>query len=133
VEQPEIVVLDTHKWIYWVHGDKRLPSREALRLDAMTSGIVVPAICQIEVAQLHFRGRIDLGVPIGDWLRWASNYQGVEIYPLTLEVAALAYSLPNSFHSDPADRMIVATARLLNADLLTDYGLIRRYEGVRTP
>ena len=93
----------------------------------------MPAICLTEVAQLHYRDRIDLGMPLSSWFAVALTYPRVEVFPLNPEVAAEAYSLPGSFHNDPADRMIVATARLLDADLLTDDGLIRRYEGVRTP
>ena len=63
----------------------------------------------------------------------ATSYPRVEVYPITPAIAVGAYTLPGEFHSDPADRLIVATARLLDAELLTDDGLIRRYEGVRTP
>ena len=133
MEQPQVVVLDSHKWIYWIHGDKRLPRQELERLDSRNEVIIVPAICQIEVAQLHFRGRIDLRVPLFDWLNSATNYPGVEVFPISSRVAAQAYSLPGTFHGDPADRIIVATARILDAVLLTDDRLIRNYEGVRTP
>jgi PIN domain nuclease of toxin-antitoxin system len=95
--------------------------------------VFVPAICLTEIAQLHHRGRIQLGMSVSSWFDVALNYPMVELFPLNASVAAEAYSLPGSFHNDPAARMIVASALLLNADLLTDDALIRRYEGVRTP
>jgi PIN domain nuclease of toxin-antitoxin system len=102
-------------------------------MDSMQTGIVVPAICQVEVAQLVHRKRISLQLPIDEWLSLAIGYPGVRIEPLSATIAAEAYALPGAFHGDPADRLIVATARILDADLLTDDGLIRRYDGVRTP
>jgi PIN domain nuclease of toxin-antitoxin system len=72
-----------------------------------------------EVAMLDSKGRIGLGIPCEDWLHHASTAPGISVSPLSLDVAMESCRLPKEFHSDPADRIIVATARVLGATLVT--------------
>ena len=72
-----------------------------------------------EIAMLSSRNRITLDKPAGAWLDEAVNASGVAIEPLSAAIAAESCYLPNRFHGDPADRMIVATARVTNAVLMT--------------
>jgi len=129
--RPRQVVLDTHKWIYWVQGDPKLPLLEAEKLLSLRNGgILVPAICLVEISQLCDRGRIQLQLPLAEWFGTALAYPGTELVPITPAIATEAYALPSSFHRDPADRLIVATARVLNVELMTDDQLIRGYPHV---
>ena len=100
--------------------------RERERLSSRNERVIIPAICLVEISRLHSSGRIRLLRPLAQWFEMATSYPRVEVYPITPAIAVGAYTLPG-------DRLIVATARLLDAELLTDDGLIRRYEGVRTP
>jgi len=68
---------------------------------------------------LASRGRIVLGKSISLWLDEAMAEPGPAIEPLNQQVAIESYALPEVFHPDPADRMIVATARVTGAVLMT--------------
>lgn len=72
-----------------------------------------------EVAKLVEKGRLTLNRPVADWISAALNYPHVTLLPLTPEIIVDLTQLPSGFHTDPADQMIVATSRVLGADLLT--------------
>ena len=128
-----MIVLDTHIWIWWVDGNANLTDayREWIAAEE-SSGIVVPAISCWEVAKLVENGRLAFSIAVEDWLRGAVSYPGVSLYPLTQEVAIASTRLPPPFHKDPADQMIVATARLLNCPLVTMDSKILAYPHVVT-
>ena len=79
----------------------------------------IAAISLWEVALLASRGRIVLGKSISLWLAEALADPAPAIDPLSPQIAVEACSLPEAFHRNPADRMIVATARITNAILIT--------------
>ena len=72
-----------------------------------------------EVATLVERGRLSLDIALGDWLEAAAHPRSVRLVPITPAIAAGVAELPESFHRDPADRIIVATARVMGIPLLT--------------
>ena len=123
------LLLDTHVWIWLVKGDPTLApaTRDRVRAAANTENLRIAAITLWEVAVLASRRRIELGEQTLPWLEDAVARSGVVVEPLTPRVAAESYQLPGSFHRDPADRMIVATARLIRADLMTRDGPILNY------
>jgi PIN domain nuclease of toxin-antitoxin system len=94
--------------------------------------IGVPAICCVEVAALAARGRIVLDRPTLDWLSDALDQPRVELLPLSPAVAVKAADLPATLPGDPADRLIVATAVLESAPLVTKDERLRGFAGVRT-
>ncbi|MDP1698749.1 MAG: type II toxin-antitoxin system VapC family toxin [Xanthomonadaceae bacterium] len=129
-----MIVLDTHTLIWWVSGDTRLAATaKALIEDTLTGNgqVLVSAISAWELAMLVQRGRIALAMELDDWLRAVESIEGVAIVPITARVAAQSVNLPGEFHKDPADRMIVALARELNAPLITADEKIHRYPHVR--
>lgn len=75
--------------------------------------------------------RLDLGRPISQWFALALDYPGVQLLELTPEVAIDANNLPGELHKDPADRIIVATARTRGCELLTADHKIRHYPHVK--
>ena len=81
--------------------------------------ILVSDISLWEVATLHSLGRIRLTIPLRDWLEKAVAPPLVRRIGISPAIAAELATLPDSFHRDPADRIIVATARTLGATLLT--------------
>ena len=89
----------------------------------------IAAISLWEIALLASRGRIVLGKSVGLWLEEALADPGPAIDPLSPQVAIEASSLPETFHRDPADRLIVATARVANATLMTRDRRILDYAG----
>ena len=121
-------ILDTHAWIWWINQDARLGRSVIERLDTLPVGRR-PRVCDIslwEVAMLAERGRLVLSVPLLEWFEAAAHPRSVELVPVTPAIAAKVAELPTSFHRDPADRLIVATCRVLQAPLLTHDRLITR-------
>jgi PIN domain nuclease of toxin-antitoxin system len=116
-------------WIWAVTGDQTIsPSiRQRIRLSLKKSYVLVPAICVWEVGMLWRKNRIRLKEPLLEWVRTALESSGFSLAPLTGEIAVESCLLPGTFHSDPADSMIVATARLEKALLLTRDSRILEY------
>lgn len=115
-----MIVLDTHIWLWWVHGDVRLPRPHADYVERnAATGIGVSAISCWEVAMLDAAGKFALSEPIETWLRQALRGSGVRVLPLSPKIAVEATRLPAPFHRDPADQIIVATARIRDCPLVT--------------
>ena len=115
-----MIVLDTHVWVWWVHGDSQLPQTHRERLqENEASGLGISIISCWEVAKLVEYGRLILPVPVDDWLNQALSYPGVQLLDLTPRIAVESTQLPQPFHRDPADQIIVATARVHNCALMT--------------
>lgn len=115
------LLLDTHAWIWWVDQDRRLGASTITALDRMPSG-QRPFLSDIslwEVASLVERGRLELDVPLSDWLEAAAHPRSVRLVPISPAIAAELAALPETFHRDPADRVIVATCRVMDLPLLT--------------
>jgi PIN domain nuclease of toxin-antitoxin system len=122
------VILDTHIWVWWLLPDSPLPDRERRSLDriATDKGILLPAICQWEAQMLHRKKRIELPLPFSTWLRRATSADMLTVLPLNADTVIAINDLPASFHGDPADRMIVATARAHDLPLATHDEAIKR-------
>lgn len=115
-----MIVLDTHIWVWWVHGDAKLPPDFAAYIQANEgTGFGVSAISCWEIAKLVEYGRLSLPVPVGEWLDWALDYPGVRLLELTPRIAVESTQLPGTFHRDPADQLIVAAARVYDCPLIT--------------
>jgi PIN domain nuclease of toxin-antitoxin system len=115
------LLLDTHVWLWLVADspDLSTAARNAIERAAAAGALRIAAISLWEIALLAARGRIVLGKSVGLWLDEALADPGPAIDPLSPRVAVEAWSLPEAFHRDPADRLIVATARVVNATLMT--------------
>ena len=118
---PDLLLLDTHVWLWLVAGSSEVSAEGRHMIDrAVAAGALrIAAISLWEIALLASRGRIVLGKSVGLWLEEALADPGPAIDPLSPQVAIEASSLPETFHRDPADRLIVATARVANATLMT--------------
>ena len=127
-----MIVLDTHIWIWWVHDDPRLPPghRDYIR-GHEADGLGVCAISCWEVAKLVERGRLGLPAPVREWLARALGYPDVQLLELSPSVSVESTQLPGMFHRDPADQIIVATARLHRCPLVTLDQAIRAYPHVQ--
>lgn len=126
-----MIVLDTHIWIWWVHGDSQLPLSitEYIKQEEQ-DGLGISAISCWEIAKLVEHGRLDLPLPVGEWLTKALNYPGMRLLPLSPAISIESTQLPGVFHKDPADQMIVATARIYGCGLVTMDQSIRAYPHV---
>jgi PIN domain nuclease of toxin-antitoxin system len=126
-----VIVLDTHIWVWWVDGGTPLPPDylALLQVEA-ANGFGVSAISCWEVAKLVELGRLQLALPVYQWLTQALQ-PPVQLLPLSPEIAVGSTQLPGTFHRDPADQIIVATARHFGCPLVTMDRLIRAYPHVQ--
>lgn len=115
-----MIVLDTHIWVWWIHGDSRLSSDYVRWIQAHEeTGLGISVISCWEVAKLVERGRLVLPVSTADWFDRALSYPGMTLLELTPRICLESTQLPGTFHRDPADQMIVATARMHDCPLIT--------------
>ena len=114
-------LLDTHVLLWWLGAPERLSEEQRAVLDGASAEqpLLVAEISLWEIAMLASRGRIRLQVPLQSWLEAATAPPLVRSVGITPAVAAEVAALPESFQRDPADRILVATARVLEATLLT--------------
>ncbi|MHB8533782.1 MAG: type II toxin-antitoxin system VapC family toxin [Solirubrobacteraceae bacterium] len=122
-----VILLDTHAWLWWVAAPDRLsPSARQTLADASTVGISTFSV--FELATLVRRKRISLDRDLRDWVRRALSEERVEAIAPGPEIALAAAQLDrDEFPGDPADRLIFATARTLEAPLLTRDRRIRAF------
>ena len=125
-----MIVLDTHAWLWWVSDPDRLGRAARKQLEA-SDRIGVASVSCFEVAAAAAKGRISLDRGALDWLHQAIALPRLELLPLTPAIAVKATEL-GRFHGDPADRLIVATALLESAPLVTKDRRIRKYQAVVT-
>ena len=114
-------LLDTHILIWWLNDSNRLsPAQQKVVASASAeSPLLVSDISLWEVSTLYSLGRIQLTIPLRVWLDKAVAPPLVRRHGISAPIAAELATLPDSFHRDPADRILVATARVLGATLLT--------------
>lgn len=124
-----MIVLDTHVLVWVVNGSDRLGAvaRQQVEQAARTGGIGVSAITPWEVALLAEKGRLRLGREVSAWLDDALALPGMRLIAIEPSIAVASTCLPGQFHADPADRLIVATARHHGAPLVTADAAILAY------
>jgi PIN domain nuclease of toxin-antitoxin system len=128
-----VILLDTHIWIWWVAGDARLTAAQRQHLeDHEATGLGVSVISCWEVAKLVELGRLVLRCSVDQWIKGALAYPGIRMLYLTPRIAIESTQLPAAFHRDPADQIIVATARVRRCPLLTADARILSYSHVTT-
>ena len=128
-----MILLDTHIWIWWVDGSARLrPAYQRLLAQEEPQGLAIAAISVWEVAKLVEKGKLAFTLPVDEWVRKALAYPGITLINLTPDIALASTQLPGDFHPDPADQLIVATARVMDLALLTEDARIQAYPHVRT-
>jgi PIN domain nuclease of toxin-antitoxin system len=130
-----MLVLDTHVLLWWATGDLKQVSPKAMTLikqELKAGEIVISSISAWEIAMLLGKGQLILSMELEEWLATIAQIDGVMFYAVDNEVALKSALLPGEFHKDPADRIIVATARKLGATLVTADEKIRAYPHVKT-
>jgi PIN domain nuclease of toxin-antitoxin system len=130
----DLLLLDTHCWLWAQLGVIQRLSRSgltAIRHAEVHGNLRVSVISIWELAMLEKRGRVALPMNVRTWVDQALQKPGIGIAPLTPEIAIESVHLPGELHGDPADRMLVATARVLGATLLTKDPRLLQYAGQR--
>lgn len=125
-----MILLDTQVVVWLFQDDARLGSKSEQLIEQNRTGnkALVSAITPWEISMLVDKNRLDLGRDVLSWISSALAAPGVALAPISAEIAVEAGRLTGGIHGDPADRLIVATARVLACPLLTsdrrllDYG-----------
>jgi PIN domain nuclease of toxin-antitoxin system len=113
-----MIVLDTHIWLWWIAGDYSSIGEKRIEILENEDIVAVSAISCFEVAWLESHKRIELNVKKEEWFDLALDGSGIIMLPVTPEIACIAVELPEH-HSDPQDRIIIATSLACNALLLS--------------
>lgn len=116
------LLLDTHIWLWYSQGDaERLHASSVKKIDdaRRRDGLLVSAISVWEIGVLHSKGRIQLSAPLRDWAIKALDAPGITLVTLDADTAAESTLLPGEPHGDPADRFLIATARIKSVVLAT--------------
>ena len=128
-------MLDTHTLLWWANGDRAKlspPATEAIAVEYRDGVMLVSAITAWEIAQLVDRGRIALASDLSAWLAILEAIPTVAFVAVDTEIGVKSVELPGIFHKDPADRIIVATARKYGVPIVTADEKIHGYPHVAT-
>lgn len=127
-----VIVLDTHIWIWWITQSPKLTDQMQVAINNNRSeGLGVSIFSCWEVAKLVEKQKLELSLPINDWIRTALQYPNVRLLDLTIPIIVKSTKL-EGFHKDPADQIIVATAQIHDCPLLTIDRKIAAYSDVET-
>ena len=127
-------LLDTHVWIWINSFPENLSPSVVEKLENLSpnDALLLSSISLWEVCKLVERGKIKLFADLEEWVLQAVEIPGLQVIPLDFRVFYKSTTLPGTFHRDPADQMIVATARLHDATIITKDRLILDYPHVKT-
>lgn len=129
-----MIVLDTCAWI-WLAADPKKLSRaatEAIRRERPNAGLIVSMMSVWEVAKLVQKGKLAFSMPCREWISEAVRLDGVRLHPLTPEICVESTELPGTFHGDPADQIVAATARVLGCAVVTSDRRLLSYPHIPT-
>lgn len=129
-----MILIDTHVMIWASLSPEKLSTlaQERLELTRQASQLAICDITLWETAMLIEKGRIAVGLACQPFLDLMLTAFRLTIYPITPEIAAQAISLPPGINSDPADRLIVATALTHQFPLITADRNLRQTAGLQT-
>jgi len=123
------LLLDTHVLVWLIEGNERLAPAMRVAIDEAASRLelFISAITPWEIALLVAESRLTLTSDVQMWIDAALRLPGVRLQALLPEIAVASTRLPWEMHADPADRILVATARHIGATLVTADAQLLRY------
>lgn len=129
-----MIVLDTHVLIWWLADPAQLSpkARQQVKSAAQKRTLAASAASVMEIATLIRRGRLMLAVTFDEWLGDVRRLPELTIMPVSADIAARAGTYGDGVHGDPIDRMIIATAQLAKAPVVTADTAIRSLKIVQT-
>ncbi|HIJ57164.1 MAG TPA: type II toxin-antitoxin system VapC family toxin [Deltaproteobacteria bacterium] len=129
-----MILLDTHVWLWFVSNPELLSNKARKAVDSaiLKEKIFISSISAWEVALLVYNQRLRLTLDVADWIAKSEMLPYFQFIPVDNAIAIKSVNLPKPLHSDPADRIIIATAISLGASLLTKDEKILNYPHVKT-
>ena len=129
-----MIVLDTHVLVWWVSDPDKVSKRvqKVINAEVKTGQILVSSISVWEIYLLVKKRKLGFSIDIDSWMQKLESMAFLEFVPVDNRIAAKAVMLPDPLHSDPADRIIIATAREVGAQLATSDKKILSYRHVRS-
>ncbi len=129
-----MIVLDTHTWIWFISNPELLSKRAEKSADTAMNAkeIFISSISAWEIALLVEKGRLKLTMDVTDWISQSERLPFFRFIPVDNSIALKAVNLPQPLHSDPADRIIIATAKAIGAPLVTKDEKILKYPHVKS-
>jgi PIN domain nuclease of toxin-antitoxin system len=126
------LLLDTHVWLWAQESPERMGARVRAQLQDLDSERWLSAVSVLEIARLLYFGKLRFAKPLKEWIRDSMQAMVASPIEITHEIAAEAYSLPGDLHGDPADRILVATARIHGMTLVSADERLLRYRHVNS-
>jgi PIN domain nuclease of toxin-antitoxin system len=124
-------LFDTNAWIRSIERPEEITaSVSSVLLNSSSTPFGLSAISIYEIGQKVRKGRLVLSIPLDRWPAIALRPAFVSVIPIDGDIAREANELPGDFHGDPADRLIVATARKHNLTVLTSDRKIQDYSSI---
>ena len=122
------LLMDTHIWYWFAIGDKALTTKiiSIINDAALDDSLYLAAISVWEIAMMESKGRVNFKLPTLQWIEEALKGVPIQLVPLYPAISVESCYLED-FHGDPADRIIVATARVENLTLITRDKKIQSY------
>ncbi|MCG6133952.1 MAG: type II toxin-antitoxin system VapC family toxin [Nostoc sp. LLA-1] len=128
-----MIILDTHIWVWWNHNDSKLtPAHYEAINKERPHGLGICSISLLEISRLVDQHKLIIPCKLTEWFDIALAQEGVILLSITPQIATDCYSLPGIFHKDPADRIIVSTARIYDVPVVTVDEKILAYSNVKT-
>ena len=129
-----MIVLDTHVWVWWLSDPDKLPAtaRRAVAKGAADRAIYISAISAWEIALLVSKDRLQLTIDVQDWIARSEALPFFHFVPVDNAIAIRSVRLPEPFHKDPADKIIVATAMVMGTPVISSDTKILKYPHVKS-
>lgn len=127
-----MIILDTHIWIWWIDDNPKLSTQNREIIQAnQTSGLGISIIScwEIAKAKLVEKNRLTFECSVEEWLKLPLNYPGIQLLELSLPIIIQSTQL-SGFHADPADQIILPTAKVHGSLLVTqDQKILNYFQG----
>jgi len=129
-----MIVLDTHTWIWFISKPEILSKRakKAVSAAVKEKSVLISSISAWEVAFLVIKKRLTLTLDVTDWIAKSEGLPFIQFIEISNSIAVKSVNLPQPLHSDPADRIIIATALTAGVPLVTKDKKLINYPHVKT-
>jgi len=129
-----LMVLDTHVWVWFVSNPDLLSKTAKKAIDSaiMKKAVFISSISAWEVALLVANKRLELTIPVDEWITKSERLPFFQFLPMDNSIAIKSVNLPPPLHKDPADRIIIATAITIGAPVVTKDEKLQKYPHIET-